>query len=587
MATRQLSLRKIKDESERDPFANRMLLGGCLLMLAPLVVVLLAFGYLAAPFIYTVLPRGYQPIASAADDEALLIITTLDGTGGDNPSIAIDEAVESLFDEQTFYSYSVRSGRLLRTPTTQEEALAIAEEYTARAVMWGSYDSSDMTLHVTLRDQINLAEPDELTFTLDRNATQGEINQVAYFMMALLEIRNSVYYYGNYATVQDWLNRLPSSSNLVIDPLWVAYYQAEADRLAGNSPSAQIVVSDALGEYGDDLSLLLLQALIYRDSFALEEAVESVDKALELEPDYIPAYQLRAQTHRLAGDYAAAVADFDRVIDAEPENTEALIGRADTYEQLGDFRSAIEDYDRLIELTPNNYELYLTRARLNYENDQVNAALDDFDAALEAANSLAWPEDALVYVHRERADVYLELERYEEALEDYEYITSVYPWDTSYVISHGTVYWEMGDEESARGVWEQDLNLYAYNDLASAYNNLAWELALLGYYEAALPYAEDAIGRAPQNPNLLHTVGFVYLGLGRFEEALTYFDDALLNGLGYDGVYRDLGDTYLGLKDYDQAIANYEYYLNVAPYAEDAYEVYGRLEEARENAAND
>jgi tetratricopeptide (TPR) repeat protein len=59
-------------------------------------------------------------------------------------------------------------------------------------------------------------------------------------------------------------------------------------------------------------------------------------------------------------------------------------------------------------------------------------------------------------------------------------------------------------------------------------NAFAWYLAVAGFRLAeALPAAEEAARRAPSEPLILDTLGFVLSRLGRYEEAVPWLDEAV------------------------------------------------------------
>lgn len=577
MATKQLSL---KDKPADDVVSGRLLAFGCLLLLLPVLVVFAVFGYLGSPLLTLLLPRGSQPVAAAAPDEALVLVTTIEANR-DNPANEIDAILLDEIREMPYYSNALRAGRILQTPTSHAEARSLGEQYDARLVLWGSMENDDLDINFTLLQPIHLIEPREFSFTIE-DTDEEAYQQIALFSLALMEYRNSVLYYGGYVSVSEWLNRLPfDDEDILIDPVILTYYEAELERIHGNNVQAQFLIEDGLEAYGDQPPLLLMDSVLLRASGNLDAALEAVDKALELDDSLPGAYQLRANIYGLTNQPDLAVEDLSRALELEPSNLLILQERAEIYTDLLDYDAAIADYEALLDVEPNRYTYHMGLADIYRQLDDRDAALAAYEQAVEVARFDLYSSDALGQAYQERADYYVELQEYDLALADYDELQFISPLDQSYVVGKGIIYWEMGDEATARASWENDLTVFSY-DVPVANNNLAWELALEGYYEAALPYAEKAVALNSKDPNLLHTLGFVYLGLGRYDEAVTHLDDSVNAGLYYDAVYRDLGDAFLGLGQYDQAIANYELYLRLLPFAEDAEQVEENIAQARQ-----
>lgn len=61
----------------------------------------------------------------------------------------------------------------------------------------------------------------------------------------------------------------------------------------------------------------------------------------------------------------------------------------------------------------------------------------------------------------------------------------------------------------------------------SVLNNLAWSMAQMGEFRAALPYAENAVEGERQACSL-DTLGYIYAGLGRRDRAVELYREALL-----------------------------------------------------------
>jgi len=185
-----------------------------------------------------------------------------------------------------------------------------------------------------------------------------------------------------------------------------------------------------------------------------DAALRDFDKALELRPDFAWAHSRRGNTYRLSGRYDEALRDFTKAIELEPDLAEAYHNRGTLYvenlnlydEALRDFTKAIEldsdfvsadvvsayvmrgntykilkrsqealrDYNKALEMKPDSAEAYGARGAFYAENlNLYDEALRDLDKALE----LNWN---LVSAYVARGNTYKILERYQEALQDYE-----------------------------------------------------------------------------------------------------------------------------------------------------------------------
>jgi tetratricopeptide (TPR) repeat protein len=147
---------------------------------------------------------------------------------------------------------------------------------------------------------------------------------------------------------------------------------------------------------------------------SLVEAVRAFSKAIELDPNFVEAYDERAQAYLRARDpralpdmeralklaptgtrYASrgshwlsrrrfdvAILDFDRALSLEPDNVVALVNRSFCHSQLSHNREAISDLDRVVKIAPRNFEAHYNRALLREEYGDVRGALEGYRRTL-------------------------------------------------------------------------------------------------------------------------------------------------------------------------------------------------------------
>jgi CHAT domain-containing protein/Tfp pilus assembly protein PilF len=143
----------------------------------------------------------------------------------------------------------------------------------------------------------------------------------------------------------------------------------------------------------------------------------------------------------------------------------------------------------------------------------------------------------------------------------------------------GRVYSDLGENDSAasklseagsllRDVWIKPINA------ALTYNDIGYTLFQMGEYMTALPYQREAVQLCERSGNamllafMIQRLGMTYGMLGRYEEAMRYLDDAVARAeaitdqvarvrLQVD-IYTRLGEFYLQQKKLSQAIITYQ-----------------------------
>lgn len=78
------------------------------------------------------------------------------------------------------------------------------------------------------------------------------------------------------------------------------------------------------------------------------------------------------------GKYQDAIEDLDKAIELDPKLKNAYYGRGDVKYALGNFQDAIEDYNKVIELMPDCAIVYLLRGATNLDLHNYIKAIKDF-----------------------------------------------------------------------------------------------------------------------------------------------------------------------------------------------------------------
>jgi len=135
-------------------------------------------------------------------------------------------------------------------------------------------------------------------------------------------------------------------------------------------------------------------AFLYQDAGARDEALESANRALEINPDNANALTWLGERHRDSGDTAEAIEFFDRAIAADPKAISAWRGRAEVMVSREDFRAAVECWSKSIELSPGESHIYKRRARAYFRLGRFDEALADLSKCVEMrpddGSNLSW-----------------------------------------------------------------------------------------------------------------------------------------------------------------------------------------------------
>ena len=101
------------------------------------------------------------------------------------------------------------------------------------------------------------------------------------------------------------------------------------------------------------VGLLMRKGLRQMEANAAEQAVEDLDAAITLQPDFPEAWVLRAQAQAAAGDNAAAAADLREALRLEPRHFGALLALSELQEDAGDAAGALRSLEAALRLHPH------------------------------------------------------------------------------------------------------------------------------------------------------------------------------------------------------------------------------------------
>jgi len=129
------------------------------------------------------------------------------------------------------------------------------------------------------------------------------------------------------------------------------------------------------------------------------QAIASLDRAIELEPDEATYYNDRGAAYAAADRYEEAIADLERALTLEPHNVELLATRGSVYGMSGDHSRALADLDQAVEFAPYSFRILVLRGAQFARMHEYVRALEDLEQAvkLDPDEPAAYYEQACVH----------------------------------------------------------------------------------------------------------------------------------------------------------------------------------------------
>ena len=181
-------------------------------------------------------------------------------------------------------------------------------------------------------------------------------------------------------------------------------------------------------------------------------ALEACGKALELDPKYAWAYNLRGDAYYNKGQYDLAIADFNKALELDHKYAWVYNFRGDCYVNKGQGEAAIADFGKAIELNPQFVPAYFNRGCAYMNKSQDDLAIADFTKALELS-----PQDVGVYSLRGIS--YSKKGQYDLAIADYSKVIALKPQNAVAYNNRGNAYYKKGQYDLALADYNKALEI--------------------------------------------------------------------------------------------------------------------------------
>jgi tetratricopeptide (TPR) repeat protein len=183
------------------------------------------------------------------------------------------------------------------------------------------------------------------------------------------------------------------------------------------------------------------RAMAYAGLEKNQEAINDLNKVIELNPKYAPGYRNRAGVFETTGEYSKAIDDYTIAIKLE-NSAGDYAKRGGAYGKMQKFDDAIKDYMKAIELNPTWVDYHLQLGQIYFLNKQYDKVQEE---ATKAADLNAIIPDPYML----SAMAYLVTKNYDKALEQAESAVTFAP-DTKEVYEmRGMIYNKLGKHTEA------------------------------------------------------------------------------------------------------------------------------------------
>ena len=164
------------------------------------------------------------------------------------------------------------------------------------------------------------------------------------------------------------VERIPM--NTPVKPKTVDDLLAELKR-ERNPQAARQIANAAMATWSESSSPTINLLMQWSAKAAAEKrnaaALDFIDQAIILKPDFVGAWNQRATLHFTMGNYQKSVSDIEKVLDLEPRHFGAIAGLAGILTERGSKDAALKAWERYLEVFPADREAQEIIAKLSEE----------------------------------------------------------------------------------------------------------------------------------------------------------------------------------------------------------------------------
>ena len=281
-----------------------------------------------------------------------------------------------------------------------------------------------------------------------------------------------------------------------------------------------------------------------------EKARTAAEEALAAFPEKPELLDIAGQAFQLAGDNNQALASYNKLINLVPNNSQTYMRVAEIHFAANNKQSARDSLNKGINQLPESFPLKRAKIMLDVSEEKFDDALKSARAMQTEKNQSAlgyllegdihtarksWKEAASAYQNGIKVSpnsdltgrLYLTLLRNDQATEAKNLADSwikTHPKDLLFRMFIADTANQRKDFATAVSQYHSILAITPKNPVIL--NNLAWAAGQLNDPKA-VSYAEEANKLAPNQPQLLETLGSLYVARGKTTEGLSLLAKAV------------------------------------------------------------
>jgi tetratricopeptide (TPR) repeat protein len=342
-----------------------------------------------------------------------------------------------------------------------------------------------------------------------------------------------------------------------------------------------------------------------------EEALNAYQKAIEIRPDYVEAWNEKGKTLFQLKRDREALATYEKAIQVNPESLVAWIGRGNVLDNLQQKKEALDSFDKAIQIQSNYVDAWQGRGKVLLKLQRYEEAIAAYDKLIKfnANDYEAWAnrgwilhklsryEEAIAFYDRaikikpdlalawyNRGNSLTSLQRDREAIESYQKAVQVQPnywqaWD-----SLGNIFLKLQQYEEAINAFDRVVKFQTEN--SQTWANRGWTLHQLKRYQPAVASYDKALQLKHNDYRVWYNRGNSLYNLQQYEEAIASYRRAVRYKPNYSPAWYSRGNALTKLNRYPEAVEAYDRAIRYRPDYQEAIQARNWAQAQEKSKAN-
>jgi tetratricopeptide (TPR) repeat protein len=248
------------------------------------------------------------------------------------------------------------------------------------------------------------------------------------------------------------------------------------------------------------------------------DAILSLDRAIEIYPNYAALWIKKARALIYLGEYGEALKCFDKAIELKPNDEQGWNDKAYALVSLDKYDEAIKCFDKAIEIEPQYTDGWLGKAYALVSLGKYDEAFACYDKCIMIEPDYQIPWKGKGYVLNSRR-------RFVEAIKCFDKAIELKPNDEQGWNDKAYALVSLGKYDEASKCFDKAIELKPNDE--QGWNDKAYALVSLDKYDEAIKCFDKAIEIEPQYTDGWLGKAYALVSLGKYDEASKCFDKAI------------------------------------------------------------